>query len=555
MASDSSSSSIYLNFRSLISRADRKFARVRDLPAYTRGPHVSVYHRKVFKAYTHLWHFQQSHRRELVNSGLSRCEIGELASRIGQLYYDQYVRTGEWRFLLGAYVFYEAILERGYFEGKGLDLRLRCKELRFVARFLIVAMLVNRDEAVRVLSERLKSLVEESREAYPGTNFKEWKQVIQELGRFLKAFKIFPFSRTLRYISLLDSYPNSFPHLAPLYAKRCLKLHDAVLTSYHKNEVKFTELTLDTSRMQQCLEYEPSASHPNSETKENNNINNENGILSDHSGGAVSGLIDINLASELADPNMPKNPRKAVIYRPKVSHLISVIATLCEEMSADRVLLVYISASADKLHAFSERSICLGPRGNGDENILYPEDIIPFTRIPLFLIIDSENSQAFKVINGKERSEPVAMLLSPSNFNSKSSNNGSLFTYFLTAPLEAFCILVDLSSEINTNTYNEAEVLVSSALAEIEETICKSIDLDRVWMQLLADPLIRRLILRFIFCRSVLFFYQPSEEKDISRLPDCVPCFPDSLSPDLVKTQILILAEKLGVVNHFPSLR
>jgi hypothetical protein len=29
-------------------------------------------------------------------------------------------------------------------------------------------------------------------------------------------------------------------------------------------------------------------------------------------------------------------------------------------------------------------------------NNLYPEDLIPFTRYPLFLIIDSENSHAFK---------------------------------------------------------------------------------------------------------------------------------------------------------------
>ena len=29
-------------------------------------------------------------------------------------------------------------------------------------------------------------------------------------------------------------------------------------------------------------------------------------------------------------------------------------------------------------------------------NSLYPEDLIPFTRYPLFLVIDSENSHAFK---------------------------------------------------------------------------------------------------------------------------------------------------------------
>lgn len=71
--------------------------------------------------------------------------------------------------------------------------------------------------------------------------------------------------------------------------------------------------------MLQCLEYEPSGSQPSSATKQPA----ENGALTDYSG-VASGLIDINLASDLADPSMPVNPRKAVIYHPTVSHVISV---------------------------------------------------------------------------------------------------------------------------------------------------------------------------------------------------------------------------------------
>jgi Protein SCAI len=84
-------------------------------------------------------------------------------------------------------------------------------------------------------------------------------------------------------------------------------------------QVKFTELTVDTFRMLQCLEYEPSGSQPSSATREPL----ENGASSDYSG-VASGLIDINLASDLADPSMPLNPRKAVIYHPTASHVISV---------------------------------------------------------------------------------------------------------------------------------------------------------------------------------------------------------------------------------------
>ncbi|GFP88359.1 protein scai [Phtheirospermum japonicum] len=44
--------------------------------------------------YTQLWKFQQENRRKLVEAGLKRWEIGEIASRIGQLYFGQYMRTG-----------------------------------------------------------------------------------------------------------------------------------------------------------------------------------------------------------------------------------------------------------------------------------------------------------------------------------------------------------------------------------------------------------------------------------------------------------------------------
>jgi hypothetical protein len=172
----------YREFKALVEAADRKFARARDLPLYGGGDHHS---RKAFKAYTRLWRLQQERRRDLVAAGLRRWEIGEVASRIGQLYYARYLRTAEPRSLVGAYVFYEAIYSRGYFAapapghasgsgsaaggggGKHQGLLIRYKELRFIARFLVVAMLMRRAEAVDHLAGRLRSLVHESKSAYP----------------------------------------------------------------------------------------------------------------------------------------------------------------------------------------------------------------------------------------------------------------------------------------------------------------------------------------------------------------------------------------------------
>ena len=60
-------------------------------------------------------------------------------------------------------------------------------------------------------------------------------------------------------------------------------------------------------------------------------------------------------------------------------------------------------------------SRCLSPPSSSglDESYLYPEDILPHTRRPLFLVIDSDNSRAFRSCAGRERSYPPCCLMSP----------------------------------------------------------------------------------------------------------------------------------------------
>ncbi|OMO73070.1 hypothetical protein COLO4_27293 [Corchorus olitorius] len=423
-------------FRALVEGADRKFARVRDFPSYGRaqGQH---YFQKVFKAYMRLWKYQQEHRNELVKAGLNRWEIGEIAGRIGQLYFGQYMRTSEARFLVEAYIFYEAILKRRYFEGSNVkDLGVRFKELRFYARFLLVSLIMNRTEMVKVIVEKLRALVDDCKANFRETNFKEWKLVVQEIVRFMNVDTNFTVlsARPFRFCAKFDCHPNSVPYVARFHAKKVLKFRDAILMSYHRNEVKFAELTLDSYRMLQCLEWEPSGSfyqkHP-AEPK-------ENGVAVEFSG--TSGLIDMNLAADMTDPTLPPNPRKAILYRPSVTHLIAVMATICEELPPESIMLVYLSASGKPGHInasqvettggsrrtirsklasqnsveqncstpethingkkgssdFYDDYLWLGPKSNGGSSNLYPGDIIPFTRKPLFLVIDSDCSHAFK---------------------------------------------------------------------------------------------------------------------------------------------------------------
>uniref|UniRef100_A0A2P2L0T9 Protein SCAI n=1 Tax=Rhizophora mucronata TaxID=61149 RepID=A0A2P2L0T9_RHIMU len=389
-----------------------------------------MYFYKVFKVYTQLWKFQQENRQKLVDAGLKRSEIGKIASRIAQLYYGQYMRTSDAGYLSESYVFYEAILNREYFkEGLLQDLNLANKQLRIFARFLMVCLVFNRREMVHQLVNQLRILVDECRRTFQETDFKEWKLVVQEIIRFLKADTAFMNIRPLRYSIVLDPNPDSLPRAV---TKRNLRLRDAILCSYHHNEVKFSELTLDTFRMLQCLEWEPSGSfYQSSSTKIGQN------------GG--QGLGHINCAQDIADPTLPPNPRKAVLYRPSVTHFLAVLGTISEELPSDGVLLIYLSASGRAGHfssspssagasinttenvgrsfqshavysdgassspfsspgdspGFSSRRSkgdCLyfGSRGNGGVNSIYPSDLIPFTRRPLFIVIDSNSSDAFK---------------------------------------------------------------------------------------------------------------------------------------------------------------
>lgn len=57
----------------------------------------------------------------------------------------------------------------------------------------------------------------------------------------------------------------------------------------------------------------------------------------------------------------------------------------------------------------------------------------------------------YQAIHGAEKGETAALLLSPGRTITSTAdcaNNGSQFTYFLTAPLQAFCQLVGFSSDI-----------------------------------------------------------------------------------------------------------
>ncbi|XP_010485701.1 PREDICTED: protein SCAI [Camelina sativa] len=577
---------------SLVNKADKKFSKIRDLPFYERSRYENYFF-KVFKVYTQLWKFQQENRQKLVEAGLKRWEIGEIASRIAQLYYGHYMRTSDAGYLSESYVFYEAILTREYFkEGLFQDLNIANKQLRFLARFLMVCLVLGRREMVHQLVDQFKRLIDECKRTFQETDFKEWKVVAQEIVRFLKSDTAFMNIRPLRYSPVLD--PN-FDAGTPR-ASRSLRLTDAILSSYYYNEVKYSELTLDSFRMLQCLEWEPSGSlYQSTGAKMGQN--------------APVGVARINSQS-MNDPTLPPNPRKAVLYRPSITHFLAVLATICEELPSHGILLLFLSASGkngqisssplsgrnatsveenilrdfdshiikeerdpslqitpsgQSLRQNSEDAVStpcglsFGSHGLTGSSYIYPSDLVPFTRKPLFIIIDSDHSTVFKNICGAEKGEPAALLLSPSHapplisadFSRQPS--GSLFTIFLTAPVQAFCLLSGISgSDMETDIFVKAEKLLSSSMNDWALTLATSDTLHPVWSQILKDPFLRRLLLRFIFCRAVLALYTPISNNKQNQ-PECFPSLPESLAPTApaVQTAVLQMANVFGATSKF----
>ena len=88
------------------------------------------------------------------------------------------------------------------------------------------------------------------------------------------------------------------------------------------------------------------------------------------------------------------------------------------------------------------------PTGGKEPHCLYPGDLYPFTRKPLFVVVDSDNSFVFQQIP-RYFGQPLMVLMSPQDTPPTLRDvrhGGSLFTLFLHAPLAAFCLICNIGS-------------------------------------------------------------------------------------------------------------
>uniref|UniRef100_T1J794 Protein SCAI n=1 Tax=Strigamia maritima TaxID=126957 RepID=T1J794_STRMM len=529
----------------------------RDLPQYGHKQ-WQAYFSRTFDIYTKLWKFQQQHRQALdTKYGLKRWQIGEIASKIGQLYYHYYLRTSETNYLNEAFSFYSAIRARAYYsKANKEDSRsdLMVKKLRYYARFIVVCLLLKKMKLVRDLVRELAKQIDDYTATYEPEDQLEWSLVLAEIKAFIEADN---------KVNIIDNDSTSVilsHRLGPLSSPTMEKTPVMTLTLQEILIVKFSELTLDMFRMLQSLEREP-----------------QEDVNQIYDASPAPGRMPfVTLKQENGDRDRPgkrENPHKYLLYKPTFSQLMVFLASGFKELPANGTMLLYISAEGCVSNtkqarddvvsaAYDLGGVITNTKRESDHpnkrsghvkdmHCLYPGDLFPFTRKPLFIIIDSDNSHVFQHIP-QYFGQALVVLMSaekiPSIF-SDPQRKGSLFTLFLHSPLTALCYVCNIV-DIQKALWDKCQAHISRFLSEAARLISRS---HLSYLAFCGDDFLRLLILRFAFCHVTLRLHRSFKGR--SYYPKSHPPIPEGEMlehPSLQRT-LLELATILDVRNYFPE--
>ncbi|XP_056289088.1 protein SCAI [Pseudoliparis swirei] len=535
------------DFCYLLDKSKQLFNGLRDLPQYGHKQWQSYFGR-TFDVYTKLWKFQQQHRQVLDSRyGLKRWQIGEVASKIGQLYYHYYLRTSETSYLNEAFSFYSAIRQRSYYFQVNKEDRpeLVVKKLRYYARYIVVCLLLNKMDLVKVLVKELSEEIEDYTQRFNTEDQLEWNLVLQEVAAFVEADPVVVLNDNSSVVVTNNRLQEgSVPPLEQGMVVGQLVLADALIIGNCNNQVKFSELTIDMFRMLQALEREPVnlATQPSK----------QQGALE------PSGLVKKQVTSSICD--LPTQPA-----------LFS--SASFKELPANSALLVYLSATGvfptgnsdyEGPYDFggvltnTNRDVVNGEtlqkksQAQKEMHCLHPGDLFPFTRKPLFVIVDSSNSSAYKHFTNLF-GQPLVCLLSPTVYPKSVQDQcqrGSLFTLFLYSPLLAFSSVCGLSS-VQRGLWERAQEFLSKVYQDIGQMITRSRTIDQAFLQFFGDEFLRLLLIRFVFCSAALRLHKLFRESQ--SFPESYPELPkqDTVESGLLQKHVLQLAAMLDVQSLF----
>ncbi|KAM9841417.1 protein SCAI [Aulostomus maculatus] len=538
------------DFCYLLDKSKQLFNGLRDLPQYGHKQWQSYFGR-TFDVYTKLWKFQQQHRQVLDSRyGLKRWQIGEVASKIGQLYYHYYLRTSETSYLNEAFSFYSAIRQRSYYFQVNKEDRpeLVVKKLRYYARYIVVCLLLNKMDLVKVLVKELSEEIEDYTQRFNTEDQLEWNLVLQEVAAFVEADPVMVLNDNNSVVVTSNRLQEgSVPPLEQGMVVGQLILADALIIGNCNSQVKFSELTIDMFRMLQALEREPV------------NLATQT---------SKQGTLEPN-----EKPAKRENPHKYLLYKPTFSQLFTFLSASFKELPANSVLLVYLSATGVFPVGHSDyegpydfggvltntnRDVVNGEtvqkrnQAQKEMHCLHPGDLFPFTRKPLFVIVDSTNSTAYKNFTNLF-GQPLVCLLSPKVYPKSvqdQSQRGSLFTLFLYSPLLAFFSVCGLNS-VRRGLWERAQEFLRKVYRDIGQMIARSRTIDQAFLQFFGDEFLRLLLIRFVFCSAALRLHKVFREA--RSFPESYPELPkqDTVESSVLQKHVLELATMLDVQSLF----
>ncbi|CAH8479287.1 unnamed protein product [Schistosoma rodhaini] len=539
---------IVSEFCHLLEKSKQLFNGLRDLPQHGHRQ-WKVYFGRTFDVYTKLWKFQQQHRQKLDELyGLKRWQIGEVASKIGQLYHHYYLRTSDLHYLNESFAFFSAIRTRDYYSKANKEEKpdLMIKKLRYYARFILVCLLLGKMKLANELIREFSKQVDEYIDIYDADDHLGWVTVIQEMKDFVDGNSICeiidcdtPQIYTSRRLNVLNTPQIDRHELGHL------QLSEVLIVGNCYDQIRFSELSLDMYRMLQTFERDPRGQV----------FNSRNSRLS-----VADGLENGVSSSYPLDLPEVTNPHKYLLYKPTFSQFNSYVATAFKDLPASGALLLYISADGVRAPTVkTNNELNVGAAGYDyggvvtnnrheqeysakpkrvdfkEPHCIHPGDLLPYTRRPLFVIVDSDNSATFRSIPNLF-GQPFVCLLSPKVIPEKlesQRHRGNLFTLFLHCPLTAFCLTCNLT-KITLKTWDRAQSIIDSFLTECYQVLMRSRSLDYSYQQFLSDDFLRIIILRYCFCNIVLQLHRSFHGP--SFYPSCSPSLPGS---ELIDCRVL----------------
>ncbi|OMJ12413.1 Protein SCAI [Smittium culicis] len=403
--------------------------------------------------------------------GLERWEIGEIASKIAQLYYQYYLKTSDLSYLKESYTFYSAIRERDYF--KDVAKVQKYLNLKFI---FSICLLLNKDESVKSLLDSLRDLVDHYSTTFNPVDKAEWKLVVKEIESFTHAQNsLVPKNENSIPHSLNHSLTNNISSLNFYYSKPVLL--EAVIIGNGYNQTKFSEITLDMFKMIHSLEHDSISENQSAQTPNFKESSVDNKYATDELLDTNNIKTSSNLMNDFKKENTIGEIDKSSCM---LVYISSEVCNANSELSYpgyDSGLLTASRKQIERLNNINSKTTNYTYKNTNsvEPNSLYPADFIPFTRKPLFLIVESATSSSFKSIP-RLFGQPLIILMSPTlipeeiDFNSNAS--GNLYTIFLHSSAVGFCAISGIS-----NISNPKWESLQKTFVELEDIIFENLSL------------------------------------------------------------------------------